>query len=337
MGTLWLVRAAVSEREQSGFPCRHLRALLSAGERPPRPVDRAVARREAAARPLQRRVLAAARPLRCRRPRPRLLALDPHGNRSLVTATRTGDHRLFCSAAAVAPAWYPSACEPSSPSPTRKRAFTSRTPTAAARFGGFASTHRATLVWTHDGRYLISVSSQGTLTVVSHSGRRLGANHSAAGIDAIAVAKARDAYAVAGHGGLSQSTVVINDLQSHRTRCVFSGRGRSVARLIARWKTARARLDERGPVPLPAHERTATRVSRGLRPRAAIRSSRAQTRVPDPRRLLLQGRRRVLNRPVALAANGIRVWSPLRSHSSPHWKGNDGHIEEATGGEETGE
>jgi hypothetical protein len=138
----------------------------------------------------------------------------------------TGDHRLFCSAAAVAPAWYPSACEPSSPSPTRKRAFTSRTPTAAARFGGFASTHRATLVWTHDGGYLISVSSQGTLTAVSHSGRRLGANHSAAGIDAIAVATARDAYAVAGHGGLGQSTVVINDLQSHRTRRVFSGRGR---------------------------------------------------------------------------------------------------------------
>jgi hypothetical protein len=140
----------------------------------------------------------------------------------------TGDHALFGPAAAVAPAWYPSAREhllAFADSSHRVRLVDAdsghtlwRVPVDSPR----------TLAWTHDGRYLLSVSSSSgsTLTVIRRNGRSLG-NYliGAPGSHAVAVAPTADAYALATHDSYGQSTVVINDLRRHTTRRVFSGRG----------------------------------------------------------------------------------------------------------------
>ena len=149
------------------------------------------------------------------------------GNTLRVTAgDGTGDHPLFRPAATVAAAWYPGTT-------AHLLAFVDandRVRLADADSGRTRWTVRvqkpATLAWTRDGRYLISVSDRGTITIINRNGRRLHTFPIPRGRHSLAVAPRTDAYALAGRSAAGQSTVTITDLQRQRTRRVFSGRGR---------------------------------------------------------------------------------------------------------------
>ncbi len=121
------------------------------------------------------------------------------GNTLRVTAgDGTGDHPLFRPAAVVAAAWYRSTSE-------HLLAFVDATDRVRLADGDSGRTlwtvrvpKPATLAWTRDGRYLISVSDRGTVTIIDRNGRRLHTFPIPRGRHALAVSPHTDAYALAG-------------------------------------------------------------------------------------------------------------------------------------------
>ena len=167
----------------------------------PGPLDRPDGRLEAAARRLHRSLLVAARPLRRRRARARAARARPDGTvrwslarpgtvacprwspdgyriaylagtLRVVAGDGTGDHGSPAARTHVAPAWRPGPAGTCSPRRReRRRPPRRRRQRPHLRLPRWTRLKKDTLAWTHNGRYLISVSNRSRLTVIGRSGR----------------------------------------------------------------------------------------------------------------------------------------------------------------------